>query len=33
MPGARISRILVAIVAILLVVTMVLGSALAGRAY
>ena len=33
MPGARISRVLVAIVAILLIVTMVLGSALAGQGY
>ena len=33
MPGARASRILVAIVAILLIVTMVLGSALAGQGY
>ena len=33
MPGARFSRILVAIVAILLIATMVLGSALAGVNY
>ena len=33
MPGARFSRILVAIVAIILVVTMVLGSALTGQGY
>ena len=33
MPGARISRILVAIVSIMLIVTMVLGSALAGQGY
>jgi hypothetical protein len=33
MPGARISRILVAIVSVLLIVTMVLGSALAGQGY
>jgi hypothetical protein len=33
MPGARLSRVLVAIVAIMLIVTMVLGSALAGQGY
>ena len=33
MPGARFGRILVAIVTILLVVTMVLGSALQGINY
>jgi hypothetical protein len=31
MPGARISRVLVSIVAIILIVAMVLGSALAGQ--
>jgi hypothetical protein len=33
MPGARFGRILVAIVTILLIATMVLGSALAGVNY
>jgi hypothetical protein len=33
MPGARASRILVAIVSILLIVTMVLGSAMAGQGF
>jgi hypothetical protein len=33
MPGARLSRILVAAVTVLLIVTMILGSALAGQGY
>ena len=33
MPGAGLSRVLVAIVAIILIITMVLGSALAGQGY
>jgi hypothetical protein len=33
MPGARFSRVLVAFVSILLVITMVLGSILAGQGY